>query len=484
MSAEIMSPGTATAQAITGIGRRRRPAPALAGLVLAALLAGVGSPPRAAAQATSFVVITTDDQTAAALADMPKTLALLAGHGTRFTDATVPTATCAPSRAAFLTGQYPHNNGVIENPGAYQALDHTRTLAVWLQNAGYHTTMIGKYLHDYSLQPLDIPPGWNDWQVIADAEPALYGYTLNDNGTLVTYGDAEADYQTDVIADRAVRAINARADAGQRFFLWLAPTAPHLEPGLTGPRPAPRHAGRFADRPLPKPPSFDEADVSDKPSLIRAQPRIDAAAEAAITQRYRNRQEALLAVDDLVERVVSVLNARRLLATTTIIFTSDNGFMLGEHRLQLGKNNFYDEALRVPLLIRGPRFAADARFDLPVSSIDLTQTIVLRAGAVPDRVLDGRNLLQLIAQPSLAASRTLLVQRATPTPAAAIRTRGYVFTQYSGSGRELYDRAADPWELDSRHADPAFAAVRTALASRLNRLRTCAGPSCRSVVYP
>lgn len=461
-------------------GHRRRRGRAMATLALAAVMLAAAP---AAAQ-TNFVVITTDDQTAAGLADMPKTLTLLAAQGTRFTDAIVPTAACAPSRAAFLTGQYPHNNGVVENEGAYQALDQTQTLPVWLQNAGFHTTLIGKYLHGYSDAPTEIPPGWSDWQAIVNAEPPLFGFTLNVNGSFVTHGTSAADYQTDVIAARAEAAISARAAAGGRFFLWLAPTAPHLEPGLTPPRPAPRHLGLFADKPLPKSPAFDEADVSDKPLAIRNLPRIDAAAEAAIGERYRRRQEALLAVDDLVERVVNRLRATGLLATTTIIFTSDNGFMLGEHRLQLGKNNFYDQALRVPLIVRGPRFAKNQEFALPVSNIDLTRTIVERAGATPGRILDGRNLLQLIAQPEMAESRTLLIERTSPTVATAIRTRQYTLTQYAGGTREFYDRDADPDELDSRHADPALAAVRTALGGKLNRLKTCSGNVCRSIVYP
>jgi arylsulfatase A-like enzyme len=466
--------------------------PALARAVLAPLsvwaavvmTGSVALPSTAAEQTTNFVVITTDDQTAAGLADMPKTLALLGSQGTRFTDAIVPGAACAPSRAAFLTGQYPHNNGVLENEGAYQALDPSETLAVWLQRAGYHTALIGKYLHGYSNAPTDIPPGWSDWQGIVDAEPPLFGFSLNVNGTIVTYGSAAEDYQTDVIARRAEAALRDRAAAGGRFFLWLAPTAPHLEPGLTGPRPAPRHAGLFAGRALPKPPSFDEADVGDKPSVIRNLPRIDAAAEAVIGERYRNRQEALLAVDDLVERVVNTLRSTGLLASTTIIFTSDNGFMLGEHRLQLGKNNPYDEAVRVPLIVRGPRFAKNATFSLPVINIDLTRTIVERAAANPGRVLDGRNLLQLIAQPSIAASRTLLIERTAPSVVTTIRTRQYTYTQYATGGRELYDRDTDPYELTSRHADPALASIRTALAGKLSRLKSCSGTGCRSVVFP
>jgi len=209
----------------------------------------------------NIVVIMTDDQTLESLRVLTKTRQLIGDQGTTFRNYYVSFPLCCPSRATFLTGQYPHNHGVFSNGppnGGYTKLNNNNTLPVWLQAAGYFTSHIGKYLNKYGedTAPTLVPPGWTHWQGLVDPSTyKLYNYTINDNGTLVTYGETPADYQTDVLANRAVATID-EAVLKQPFFLSIAPVPPHLEltsEGFTDPRPAPRYEGAFSQEPLPQP---------------------------------------------------------------------------------------------------------------------------------------------------------------------------------------------------------------------------------------
>ncbi len=432
----------------------------------------------------NIVVIMTDDQTLESLRVMQKTKTLIGNAGTTFKNFFVDFPLCCPSRATFLTGQYTHNHKVLSNnapSGGYSKLNHANTLPVWLQNAGYYTIHIGKYLNEYGLNdPFEIPPGWDDWQTLVDAGDTLtyYDYTINDNGTLVTYGSAAADYQTDVLAGRAVTAINERAVRSEPFFLTISVLAPHIDetPGVARALPAPRHKGIYAQEPLPQNPSFNEADVSDKPAFIRKRPLLSTSAQNTVKARYRARLESLLAVDDLVERVVNALRSSNQLNDTVIFFTSDNGFFHGEHRIPNGKEKVYEEAIRVPLMVRGGGFPAGAVAKQYVSNIDLAPTIVKLAGASPTVVMDGRSLLPLAQNPTLGQNRSLLIQGMPSYK--AVRTQNYIYVEYKTSEKELYDLAKDPYQLVSRHNDPAYTQIKQDLQVKLSKLRTCSGLSC------
>jgi N-acetylglucosamine-6-sulfatase len=444
-----------------------------------------------AAARPNVVVIMTDDQTAESLRVMSNVARLLAARGTTFTRSFTVYPQCCPSRASFLTGQYAHNHGVLGNSppaGGYVKLDHSNTLPVWLREAGYYTAHIGKYLNGYGARdPLEIPPGWSEWR--GSVDPSTYRYTdftLNEQGTLTTY----AGYQTDVYAAKAVDVIRRRAPLARPFFLWVAFLAPHSgEPadpddpgaGVGSPSPAPRHRNAFASEPLPTPPSFNEADVSDKPPGIRDRFLLPPERIAAIRENYQQELESLLAVDQAVSRIVEALRASGELGRTFVIFTSDNGFFHGEHRVAQGKNLPYEPAIRVPLVVRGPGVPAGRRLTHRVANIDLAPTIAAAADARARRVMDGRSLLPFLANPSRRLVRDLLVERGPgEDPIAALRTRRYVYVEYESGARELYDLERDPHELESRHADPAYAGVRNDLAERLARLRNCRGATCRT----
>ena len=472
---------------------RRTVAAAFVAATAVLLQGAVGEPAPVRAQAAArpnVVVIMTDDQTAASLRVMANVRRLLAERGTTFARSFTVYPQCCPSRASFLTGQYPHNHGVLGNSppaGGYRRLDHSNTLPVWLRDAGYYTAHIGKYLNGYgSVDPLEIPSGWSEWRGSVDPSTYRYtGYTLNENGTLTTYDD----YQTDVYAAKAVDIIERRAPLARPFFLSVAFLAPHsgapADPddpgaGIVTPSPAPRHRDAFASEPLPRPPSFNEADVSDKPPGISSRVLLPPERIAAILENYQQELETLLAVDQAVARIVRALRESGELGNTFVIFTSDNGFFHGEHRVAQGKNLPYEPAIRVPLVVRGPGVPAGRRSMKRVANIDLAPTIVDAANARSGHPLDGRSLLPFLADPGRALTRDLLVERGPgEDPYAAIRTGRYLYVEYESGVRELYDLDRDPHELESRHADPAYAGVRRDLAERLAHLRACRGADCR-----
>jgi arylsulfatase A-like enzyme len=232
---------------------------------------------------------------------------------------------------------------------------------------------------------------------------------------------------------------------------------------------------------LPKPPSFNEADVSDKPATIRKMPRLTAGRIATRQRIYRCELESLLSVDEGVRKLVDALRGRGELANTLLVFTSDNGFAHGEHRIFQGKQWVYEESIRVPLLMRGPGVPAGTTVSDLVVNADLAPTIVDAANASAGLTMDGRSLIPIAQRPGIAAGRDVLIENSAyqDRPGfAAIRTSRYVYAEYGSGARELYDLQRDPFQLVSRHADSP--SVRTQLATRLHQLQTCAGASCRT----
>ena len=339
-------------------------------LVVAALQAG--SAPRAATARPNVVFILTDDQDLLlhSLDFMPRTRALIAQQGMTFQQDFVPLSLCCPSRSTILTGLYPHNHKIYNNRAPdggfakFEALGHEETtIATALHAAGYRTALFGKYMNNYPRHDdlTHVPPGWDEFASPAAGQPYTeFNYTLNENGSLVQYAHDPDDYLTDVIAAKATDFIRRSAAGNAPFFLYLAPYAPH-KPAT----PAPRHANLFAGLHAPRTPSFDEADVSDKPARIRKLPRLSAADIAAIDNLYRRRTQSLQAVDEAVAAVVQALEESGQLANTYILFTSDNGFHMGQHRMKAGKYTPYETDVHMPLLVRGPGIAAGSATRAP-----------------------------------------------------------------------------------------------------------------------
>ena len=445
----------------------------------------------AAAARPNIVVLMTDDQTLDSMAVMPKTRALIGGEGTTFRRSFVNYSLCCPSRSTLYTGQYAHNHGVITNTpplGGFTRLDTTNWLPLWLQAAGYRTMHVGKFLNGYGRDaPPSVPPGFSDWHGTVDPSTySYYDYTVFENGVPRTYPGV---YSTDFIATRADELIAAAAPAAQPFFMSVAFVAPHSgqpreaddPPGIATPAVAPKYANAFASLPLPTPPSFNEADMSDKPLALQARPAITAVRALRMQEAYQQRLESLLSVDDAVESIVSALRGTGELDNTLILFTSDNGFFAGEHRVATGKVLAYEPSIRLPLLMRGPGVSVGATAGQLVTNADLAPTILDAAEAKPGRVEDGRSLLELVGDPGVEWGRELLLEggNAQGLTFTGLRNYRWKYIEHTDGEVELYDLERDPYELQSLHPDPAFAGIKALLAARLAILRSCAGRTCR-----
>ena len=475
-------------------------------VVLVALAIGLSQTPGSvAARAPSpsqpnIVLIMTDDEDVKIHEFMPKTKALLEEHGTTFDNFFVTYPFCCPSRASILRGQYAHNTHIVGNEQPWGGFEKFRelgledsTVATWLRAAGYHTAMIGKYLNRYVPERDGVPPGWDEWYVGGNAHPS-YNYVLNENGRLVAYGDRPEHYLNDVLTDKAVDVIGRASAAGRPFFVYVLPYTPH-SPSVA----APRHEGMFADAELPRTPAFDEADVSDKPAFIRSIPPLDDEQIGRLEHEYRKRLRSLQAIDDMVEGIVAALEAARVLDATYVIYSSDNGFHLGEHRLPAGKDFPYEEDIRVPAVVRGPGVPKGQRISSMVLNSDLAPTFADIAGIGPPDSVDGRSFLPLFEAPEQTWRQSFLIERRQfeaqyaelaarlGMPAGGldrsahfdgIRTKEWVYVEYGTGERELYHLARDPHQLDNavETADPALVA---ALSGRLAEFRTCAGAACR-----
>jgi N-acetylglucosamine-6-sulfatase len=479
-------------------------------LLLAVLQAG--SAPRAATARPNVVFILTDDQDLLlhSLDFMPQTRALIAQKGMTFQQDFVPLSLCCPSRSTILTGLYPHNHKIYNNRAPdggfakFEALGHEETtIATALHAAGYRTALFGKYMNNYPRQDdlTHVPPGWDEFASPAAGQPYTeFNYTLNENGSLVQYARDPDDYLTDVIAAKATDFIRRSAAGNAPFFLYLAPYAPH-KPAT----PAPRHANLFAGLHAPRTPSFDESDVSDKPARIRKLPRLSAADIAAIDALYRRRTQSLQAVDEAVAAVVQALEASGQLANTYIIFTSDNGFHMGQHRMKAGKYTPYETDVHMPLLVRGPGIAAGSATSAPTSSVDFVPTIAELAGAKLPFPVDGRSFAPILHGQTPASWRqVVLLEQFAFVPAndvppgvleppdpqdgkvtaypshLGVRTATMKYVEYGTGEREVYDLRRDPDELNNlaAHSDPGWLARMSSLARALG---ACAGDACRQL---
>ena len=478
------------------------------------------------AEQPNVIMILTDDLAFNDVSHMPNLKNLMVEEGTTFKNAFVTNSLCCPSRATFLRGQYAHNHGILQNgppDGGYErfrSLGHQNsTVATWLHDAGYRTVLLGKYMNDY--EGTQVPPGWDDWHAVSGN---YMSHDLNENGRVVSY-DPGSYHMTDLLADKAVDFIHdpdGRVPSfmvpDRPFFMWLGTSAPHQPAD-----PAPRYADALPDVSMPRPPSFDEEDVSDKPAWIRDNPPLDPEQVAYAEDLYRKRLQSMLSVDDMVGRLVAALRKRGELDNTYVFFTSDNGFHFGTHRLSVGKWTAYEEDIRIPLIVRGPGVPKGQKLDHLVLNNDLGPTFAdLGDAEIPDFV-DGRTLSPLLdenppspedwrqafleeaiaesavapssvteeagprlltgdVQPSEQAGRASPLQRSSVKEAGrpafeAVRTRNHLYVEYETGESELYDLQKDPYELDNVYEETDLDSL-WRFEGWLEVLRDCAGEEC------
>jgi arylsulfatase A-like enzyme len=406
----------------------------------------------------NVILINTDDQRADTVGYMPTVISEIADRGVTFNNAFVSNPICGPSRASLLTGNYTHTNGVLTNgpPSTGGALKFIgpdeETIAVWMQSAGYRTGHFGKYINGTFLYCDDVtctvPPGWDEWNAFPVDD--YFNYQLSENGPLVSYGGTDADYSTDVLRDKVLAFLDDHAD--EPVFVYFAPFAPHVSvaAGFFA-VPAPRDQGTL-NPPLWRPESYMEPDASDKPVSIQNVPPLTAEQAFYHDLGRLLALESLGAEDDAIAAILAKIEAQGKTQDTVVIFTSDNGFSDGEHRL-FGKLCPYDECVRVPLIIRYPRvLGEDARArDEDAMVIDLAPTIAELAQVSPGRIpsIDGRSLAG-VAQGAEAQWRdAVLLEQWTAPRYVGVRTPEWKYIVRGTGERELYDLVNDPFELMS-----------------------------------
>ena len=448
--------------------------------VLAAQTAPAGRP--------NILFVMTDDQPKETLLAMPNVRKRVVEQGVNLTNAYVSESLCCPSRATTLRGQYPHNTQVMRNgppQGGHQTFVarglEDDTVGHWLRDEGYTTGFVGKYMNGYDASYK--PPGWSYWYAKADG--GTPGERVNANGpTRNLAGDGKT--WTDRLAPKATgfldRSTDGAGDGPFALFFW--PTQPHLEAGDY----ANRYAGLYRDEPLASKPSFDEADVSDKPRWIRELPRIGEAKTGQLRQWRRNQLRSLRQVDDAVGGMLELLARRGELDNTYVVYTTDNGTGMGDHRWfnRHGmKQTPYEEAANVYSFVRGPGIEGGTSEGRLTLNNDFAPTFVDMAGGTAPEFVDGRSMLPMLRGEPTPWRTAIMNERPINaghgiTPYHAIITERHTYAEYTNGDRELYDRETDPYQLRSQHQNPDTQDLREELSRRLADLKTCEAEQCRA----
>ena len=481
----------------------------------------------------NVVLILTDDLAyedlnEESLEELPNIKALM-DVGTTFENSFVTNSLCCPSRATTLRGQYAHNTQILSNEPPLGGAEKfrlsggdTSTFATWLQKDGYRTSFFGKYLNGYG--GTYAPPGWDEWYGVAGN---FLSNDMNENGAIIRY-DSARYHLDDVLSDKASDYVGRTAGADPPFFttnrpflMWLGTKAPH-QPAT----PAPRHKDELKDVELPRPPSFNEKDVRDKPRWVQNNPPLGPDQVAYMEELHRKRLQSMLAVDDMVGDLVDSLRRSGELDNTYIFFTSDNGFHMGQHRLGAGKWTAYEEDIRVPLMVRGPGVPEGKTLPHMVLNNDLAPTFADLAGVDPPDFVDGRSLeplldgtptpeegwrqrflIEAVAErgavprpPFVDESRVVPLVTGDPLPRdwrktssdradsseewgrpwlKALRTEQYLFVEYKTGERELYDIKKDPYQLENIY-ESAPPDLLGRLNAQLDSLRQCEAENCRT----
>jgi arylsulfatase A-like enzyme len=470
----------------------------------------------------NFIIILADDldEKLGTTQYMVNLKTLLIERGSTIENFLITTPMCCPSRINLLRSQYTHNHQVYNNeaphggfPKFYETGAEKSTLAVWLQAAGYRTALIGKYLNAYPLADnrTYIPAGWSEWY--SPARKNAYDgfdYYLNENGELIAYPPTQENYFTDVLSRKSLDFIERAAIEEVPFFLFLSLFVPH-EPAV----PAPRHLELLPNIQAPRTPSFNEEDVNDKPFELSRNPKLTDEQIERIDEIYRNRTLSMLAVDDMIAVVIQKLEETNQIENTYIIFTSDQGFHLGQHRLLQGKSSFYEEDIVVPFVIRGPGIPeGNTVSGLLIGNVDIAPTLLEWAGVVPPDFVEGRSfakifetgvvssdwrqafLLENYAFSEEENSFTSLdiagmldslfgisfqTEKGVLPKWAGLRTLEYTYIEHPNGFVELYELKKDPYQLENLAIVEPNASLINDFANWLYALERCHAAECRIV---
>jgi N-acetylglucosamine-6-sulfatase len=485
----------------------------------------------------NILVVMLDDMRSDEMKFAPNARRYVRDRGLDFRNSFSPYPLCCPARASFLLGKYAHNHGVLYHlaPYGFGALDDHLTIGGRMQQAGYETALVGKYLNQYGLQPSKVtggpsehyvPAGWSDWMVGLEtpfprSSPDwgntynYFAFTQNINGRTVPH---TGQYSSTVIGNEVRGLIGKYHRADKPFFMWVTPVAPHIGDPVESDDPRPYRESKhwLQEFPTPARPDwvkgrFDkeithapgqpahgpsEADVSDKPQNIRKWREMVPTEITELRDVARQRAESIYAWDVEFGKIVQRLKDTGEYDNTVIVFTSDNGYYLGEHRQREGKIKAHEPVLHVPLDVAGPGIEQGVRYR-PITTMDLTSTILDLAHARPLPAMDGASVLAAMTGPDQTWSEPVVTEglitdvhrrKTSDLPegltTSGLRTGRYKLIRYANGDNELYDLMTDPNELTSVWDDPAYAKVQQQLVALWEQYKTCRGDGCRVPLPP
>jgi N-acetylglucosamine-6-sulfatase len=451
------------------------PAPAPPPPVLSSHPAAPGSP--------NIIFILTDDLSMNLVQFMPHVLAM-EQRGVTFSHYFVSDSLCCPSRSSIFTGRYPHDTGVFKNvgnDGGYLIFrsrgNEQATFAVALSAAGYRTAFMGKYLNGYEPAQNSAGPGWTHWNVAGNGYPQ-FRYVLNRDAQLVRHGIAPDDYLTDVLAADAVQFVKQKS--GMPFFIEVATFSPHAPY-----TPAPRDANAFPNLHAPQKPDYNAPHDPAAPHWLASIPALTQTDMDAIDRDFRKRAQSVLSVDKMIGELEAAVAAIGQERNTYVIFSSDNGYHMGEYRLRPGKMTAYDTDIHVPLVVIGPNVPAGRTVDAIAENIDLCPTFIQLSGADPLPSMDGSSLEPLLhGQPVDGWRQVTVVEHhgpvrdqvdpdlpgarsGNPTTYEAIRSHTALYVEYADGEREYHDLPSDPDELHN-----TFSSLSSSEKSTLHKMLT------------
>lgn len=387
----------------------------------------------------NFLIIVTDDQRLDTMEYMPNTRQLIFDQGVTFANGFVTTPLCCPSRASILTGMYAHNHGIRENE---DKLNHTTFMEVMHEN-GYYTGLVGKYLNSWKGEPR---PEYDYWVSFFKGETVYYSPDLNINGEWLRHKD---QYVTYALGDYAVNFLDKATRQDKPFILLFAPNAPHRPT-----TPAVEDEGLLTDLEPHRPPSFNEEDMSDKPAWLANRPLLTEEEIVEIDSYRRDQLLTLISLDREIARVIARLQSSGELDRTMVIFISDNGQFLGEHRFGSSKNRYYEENVHVPFAIRYPPLVPKPYVENKLAAnIDIAPTVFDLAGIPIPASMDGESLAKLLRRDGPWREYLLLEGGILDGSYVGVRSERYFYGENDGYP-EFYDLLEDPYQLQNLIGDP------------------------------